>query len=466
MIRLSNSLLLILATVFLTFSSAISFAKSKKLPDFFIFIADDLGIHDTEPYDSPDAYTPNINALAKEGLRFDRAFVNSPSCAPSRAALFTALRSQRNGVEPNHDKERNPGVTHALHELRKLNYEIAAFGKITHGRPKDDSWDHGITHHGGHSIDIKEIEAFLKNRDKKRPLILMVGSRPPHVPWPRKNISFDPEKITLPVASYDNKQARIDFSRYLEDVKTMDKAFGDSRKLVKKYLSPKNTITFFTSDHGAQWPYAKWTLYDTGIRVPFIASWPKKIPKNKSTQAMISWIDIFPTLNDIVGQPQNLKLDGRSFKDVLLNKADTHRDKIFATHTAGGMNKFPIRAVRTDKWKYIRNLYPQYKAITAIDGEKNSSYLATWRADAEKGIEAAQIAVNRYYSRPAEELYDLEKDPYEKNNVVGDPRHANILNQLRADMLRLMIESNDQRPTQGKAVPHVDISDAKPLTLD
>ena len=440
----------------------VAVAKSLTLlPDFFVFIADDLGVLDTEPYGSPDAVTPNVSRLAREGLQFTRAFINSPSCAPSRAALFTALRSQRNGIEANHDYKHFAGVTHALDGLKALNYEIAAFGKITHGDPDRGGWDHGLDRFGGRDFNAEEIETFLKNRDKSRPLLLMIGSKQPHVPWPpAKAATADPKQVSLPPRSFDTLQTRIDFTRYLEDVKTMDRKLGIARKLVDQYLNPENVITLFTSDHGAQWPFAKWNLYDSGTRVPIIMTWPNRIKPKTKTTAMVSWIDIFPTFTDIVGQQQDLKRDGRSFKEVLFNPTQKHRDKIFTTHTAGGANQFPMRAVRTEQWKYIRNLYPEFYFRTAIDAgkRKNSTYLETWEAAAAKNIVEAQIAVNAYRSRPAEELYNVEADPHETKNLVGNPLYSNVLNELRAEVLRLMRETNDQKLVERQPKYHFDIS--------
>lgn len=463
-----RSQLFLFGLISLSLSSVAMAQSTSKLPNFFIFIADDLGVLDTTAYGSSDAKTPNVAVLAREGLRFTRAFINSPTCAPSRAALFTALRSQRNGVEPNHDNKRFAAVTHALGKLKALNYEIAAFGKIRHASRKKDKWDHGIDHLGKQRIELQEIEKFLKTRNRSRPLLLMVGSNPPHVPWPKANkVSFDPQRVSLPPRSFDTLQTRIDFTRYLEDIKTMDRMLGETRQLADKYLDLNNTVTLFTSDHGAQWTFAKWNLYDAGTRVPLIVTWPNKIKANTKTAAMVSWIDIFPTLTEIVGKQPDLNRDGRSFKKVLIGQSEKHRDKIFTTHTGGGKNQFPMRAVRTDKWKYILNLYPELYFRTPIDagpnnpkGKPNSSYFATWEAAA-KNVRAAQIAVDTYHMRPAEELYKLDDDPYETNNLVSDPRYRKVLAELRADVERLMQETNDQKLLTGKPVYRSEFRKAK-----
>ncbi len=441
--------------ILFTLGSVSTYSFANKLPNMLVFIADDLGYLDTEVAGSKDARTPNIAKLAREGMNFTNAFVNSPSCAPSRAALFTALRSARNGIQANHEKVLAPNVTHVLGPFKKLGYEIAAFGKVSHGKGQ---WDHGFDYQGSTNLSRKEIKSYLAERDEKRPLILFVGSRPPHVPWPH-NSSFNPNKLDLPAKSVDTPQTRINFSQYLEDVATMDNSLGEVRKLSKQYLGT-NTITVFTSDHGAQWPYGKWNLYDAGVKVPLIISWPDKVKKRSESKALVSWIDIIPTLSEMVGTRVTKQVDGLSFKRVLLGKSSVHRDKVFLTHTGDpDQNVFPIRAVRTAKFKYIKNLHPELlhrtHQLKNVYMEHNKLW-PTWLEAARNGDVKARKSVAGLLSRTPEELYDIENDPDETQNLYQDPRYKDTLESLRAALKREMIASADEELLKGTPIRLVD----------
>ncbi len=229
----------------------------ERRPDFVVFLADDHGYLDTPLFGAEDAQTPALSGLAEDGMLFTHAFVTSPSCAPSRASLLTAQYPQNNGIEANHDYDHFEGVTSMLHRFVELGYETAAFGKVEHGinNPKN-TWDEGFTHVGKTRLNLREVEAFLRERDADKPLLLFVGTRHPHVPWTQEGLRHDPETVNLPARSIDTPQTRINRAQYLEDVSKMDDLLGETRALVNRYLG-EDTFLMFTSDHGAQWPFGK-----------------------------------------------------------------------------------------------------------------------------------------------------------------------------------------------------------------
>jgi N-sulfoglucosamine sulfohydrolase len=214
-----------------------------------------------------------------------------------------------------------------------------------------------------------------------------------------------------------------------------------------------NTFFLFTADNGAQWPFAKWTLYDAGIRTPLIVVWPEKIKGGARTDAMVSWIDILPTLIEVGGGTAPRDIDGKSFLGVLRGQHREHRDRIFTTHSSDQkMNVYPIRSVRTGDWKYIRNLHPEFSFTTHIDlGQPvdGAGYFASWREKAKTDAAAAAL-VKRYHERPAEELYDLRTDPLELKNLAGDPRHAKRLAAMRMDVEAWMKANDDQGKVYGE----------------
>jgi len=162
---------------------------------------------------------------------------------------------------------------------------------------------------------------------------------------------------------------------------------------------------------------------------------------------MVSWVDILPTCLEAVGGTPPATLSGRSFLGVLRGEEDAHRDAVFVTHSGDGeMNRYPLRAVRTRRWKYIRNLDPAGEHHTHVDRAKAAGAGAYWDSwvEAAKADPAAAAVVRRYHHRPPEELYDLEADPWELRNLAADAAHAATLARLRADLDAWMKEQGDE----------------------
>lgn len=410
-----------------------------------VFLTDDHGQLDSAPYGSR-LRTPNIQRLADAGLTFTRAFVASPSCAPSRAALLTGLMPALNGSEANHSKPRA--------ELKKwpawfqeLGYEVAAFGKVSHYKHTIDyGFDH-FAHDTFHDhAGIAAAVEFLKKRPKARPLCLFVGSNWPHVPWPESS-DYDSGVLDLPAGSVDTPETRQWRARYAAAVTKADDDLGTVYAAARESLG-EATLFIFSADHGAQWPFAKWNLYDAGIRVPLIIVWPDVVKPGTRTDAMVSWVDLLPTFLEAVGGKAPGDIDGKSFLPVLRGKRSTHRDRIFATHSGDGRwNVYPMRSLRDSHWKYILNLHPEFAYTTHIDlpGQLGQRvYWSTWEAAAQTNLHAAAI-VKRYRSRPAEELYDLAADPHEQHNLASEGRHASRLKRMRAELEAWMRSQGDQR---------------------
>jgi N-sulfoglucosamine sulfohydrolase len=398
-------------------------AAEPKRPNLVIFLSDDHSLLDSSVYGSKDVKTPNMERLAAAGLTFDRAFVASPSCAPSRAAMLTGLMPARNGAEPNHSKPR-PELKKLPAYLHDLGYEVVAFGKVSHYQhTKDYGFDYFAhdTYHDDVAISVG-VE-WLRARKSTKPLCIFYGTNWPHVPWPKDGEGYQPAAVRVPENHVDTPRTREARARYYAAIARMDAELGQVYDAAREVLGPE-TFFLHTSDHGAQWPFSKWSCYDSGIRTPMIAVWPGKIPAGKRTDAMVSWVDILPTLVDLAGGPAPTGLDGRSFAGVLQARTQEHRDRIFTTHSGDGrMNVYPIRSVRTADWKYIRNLHPEFYYSTHVDlaqAEDGGAYFGSWVAKAKSDPAAAKI-LQRYHERPSEELYDLRRDPLEQRNLAADP---------------------------------------------
>lgn len=418
----------LLASLMLAASIGLASAAMSR-PTLVIFLSDDHGQLDSTPYGATDVRTPNMQRLADAGLTFTRAFIASPACAPSRAAMLTGLMPARNGAEANHSYKRE-GIPSLTENLKALGYELAAFGKVAHG---NDTGRHGFDHIDAAHDDAR-VKAYLDQRDTSRPLCLFVGTHDPHVPW-LKNEGYDPAKVYLPPTFVDTPETREFRARYYTDVTTADRELGELYDLAREKFDPRQTLFIYTSDHGGQWPFGKWNLYDAGICVPFLAVWDGVIKPGQRTDAMVQWIDLLPTLIQAAGGRAPVGVDGRSFLTVLRGESKTHRDVIFTTHSGDGrMNVYPIRSLRTGDWKYIHNLHPEFAHTTHIDkalAKDGGLYWTSWY-EAYRNDHGAAVKVKRYHERSAEELYDLKADPYELRNLAADPAQAGRLKEMGA----------------------------------
>lgn len=261
--------------------------------------------------------------------------------------------------------------------------------------------------------------------------------------------------MELPPTFVDNLETRQWRCRYYTDISKMDAQLAQVRASVKRHL-PQNTLFLYTSDNGSQWPFAKWNLYDAGLRMPFVISWPGVVPAASRSSALLSFLDMLPTFVELAGGKPPAGIDGKSFAPVIRGKAKQHREEIYALHTGDkNMNVYPHRCVRTQRFKYILNLHPEFKYTTHIDLAGNrdgKGFYDTWVEQAKTDPKAAAI-LKRYHQRPAEELYDTEQDPHEANNLAADPHHVKTLAALRAKLKAWMQSQNDTGEVQGQ--PHL-----------
>jgi N-sulfoglucosamine sulfohydrolase len=421
-------------------------------PHLVVLLSDDHGLLDTPVYGSREVRTPNLERLAAAGMTFDRAFVASPSCGPSRASLLTGLMPARHGAEANHHLPR-AGIKKWPAYFRELGYEVVAFGKVGHyNQTREYGFDHAA-HTGFHDAGAADgAIAWLRARQSDRPLCFIFGTNWPHTPWPADAGEYRGAEVRLPPPSIDTSLTRANRARYYHAIAKMDAEIGAVYAAARQVLG-ENTFFIHTSDHGAQWPFSKWSCYDAGIRTPLIAVWPGRIAAGQRTAAMVSWIDLLPTLLELAGSSSPADIDGRSFARVLQGQSPTHREMIFTTHTGDGdMNVYPIRSVRTSEWKYIRNLYPDLKYTTHIDLGKSADggYFESWRERA-KSDPAAAAVVQRYHVRPSEELYDLRADPHELDNLATHAEHRGTIERLRRQLDDWMRTQGDERKLIGKS---------------
>ncbi len=430
-------------------------------PNIVLFLSDDHGVDYVGCYGNRVVRTPNIDSLAREGMKFNSVFAASPTCSPSRAAIFTGLWPQRNGTMGNHTDCR-PGIKSLPDYLRPLGYRVVAVNK-TDVRPDSVfDWEylpatlptnHKFRRYRDEGLDTSKVDAFLAEhvRDHPgQPLCLLLGDNGPHVVW-ETNRTYNPAALPMNPLLVDTPKTRLALANYYQDITTTDARLGEVLASLRHYGLATNTLFIYTTDQGAEWPRCKWTLYDSGLRVPFIVRWPGVVKPGTQCDALISLIDLTPTFVTVAGGKAPAGIDAVSFEDVLLGRATACRQELFATHTGDGtMNRFPQRGVRDTRYKYILNLHPERDwttHFTKVLGIPNShaEVWNTWVAKAETDPATAHL-VNLIVHHPAEELYDTKTDPYELTNLVSQPEMQPVLERLRTQLTQWRKQVGEDTP--------------------
>lgn len=404
-------------------------------PNIVLILSDDHGFEDAGAYGNPVVQTPNIDRLAQEGMRFTRMYTTSAMCTPSRSALYTGLYPHQNGAFQNHSAIQ-PDVKAMPHYLAPLGYRVGLLGK-KHIKPLDQF--------GFELVEPDNLNAFINSES---PYLLIVTPNEPHAP---ASMTFDTSKryavdeIPIPPYLVDTPDTRSQRTGYYDLIDILDQQVGDVIGALETHGTLDQTLLIYASDHGAGFPFEKWTCYEAGLKIPFIARWPGFIEPNSTTDAMTSLIDVLPTFLELAGATSPDSLGGQSFAGVLRGQQETHRDLIFGTHTTTGIiegSYYPIRSVRDHRFKYIRNLNPTGTFTNLITNRTGQGGWASW-IDLAKTDNHAQERTIKYQTRPHEELYDLHTDPYELNNLADSPAHATRMIQLRNALEAWMLSTGD-----------------------
>ena len=435
-------------------SSSVSVAAER--PNILFVIADDCTYADLGCYGG-QAITPNIDRLATEGMRFTHCFQAAPMCSPTRHNIYTGVYPVKSGAYPNHTFAKE-GTKSVCHYLGDAGYRVALSGK-THIAPKEVF---PFEYSGkGNNPDLEVIDALMaESKAAGKPFCLFACSNEPHTPWNKGDPSqYDPEKIVLPRYFADTPETRAGMQKYLAEITYYDWQVGELLKLLDKHGIADNTLVMVVSEQGSSMPFAKWTLYDPGIQSGAIVRWPGAVTAGSVSDAMIEYVDVLPTFLDVANVEIPQVLEGRSFVPVLKGKTDTHKSYVYSIMTTKGIingsDEFGIRAVRSDTFKYIRNLTPETKFTNACT--KSPEFLS-WVKAAEAGDAHAAEMVKRYHHRSGEELYAVGGDagqPWEVKNLAEVPAYAETLAELRGKLDAWMTQQGDEGiATEAKAREH------------
>ena len=374
-------------------------------------------------------------------------------CSPTRHNIYTGLYPVKSGAYPNHTFVK-AGTKSVVDYLKPLGYRVALSGK-KHIAPREVfKFEYSDK---SENPDFEVIDKFIGEcKASDTPFCLFACSNEPHSPWNKGDASqYDAAKLKLPPYFVDTDVTRETMTRYLAEITYYDWQVGQAIKLLDKYGIADNTLVIVVSEQGSAFPFGKWTCYDTGLQSAFISRWPGKIKAGVVNDAMIEYVDILPTFIEAAGGTVPEVLDGKSLLPVLSGKAKEHKKYVFGEMTTRGINNgseyFGIRSIRSREFKYVWNFTPEKKFQNVCS---KSAIFKSWRAKATSDPDAAD-KVGRYEYRPAEELYEVTKDPYEWTNLADDPKYAKVKAQLKRRLLEWMEDMGDKgQQTELEALEH------------
>lgn len=443
------------------FTWCIALTAQAAQPNIVFFIADDMTYTDSSVYGHPDVNTPTLDRLATEGMTFSNTFTASAMCSPTRHMIYTGQFPVRNGAYPNHAKAR-PGTKSIVHYLSDLGYRVGLAGK-SHVSPADVFPFENVSRN---KLNFRAIEKFI-TRDSSQPYCLIVASKQPHTPWDQGDASqYKPEDLTLPKYMADTPETRAALVNYYAEITYMDNQLKQVLDLLDEHKQTDGTLVMFSTEQGSTAPHAKWTLYDTGIRGGLIARWPGNIAPNTKSDALVQYSDFLPTWIEAAGGNPIQAIEGKSFIKVLKGKTQTHQQYVYGIQTTVGINyarqAYPIRSIRDSRYKLIWNLLPENRFTNNITESDSCNYFESWRTLAKQDAWVANL-VNNYQVREEFELYDLQTDVDEINNIAWSPEHSDRVASMQTELKRWMTQQGDNGiETELKANEHQ--SKPKPLS--
>jgi N-sulfoglucosamine sulfohydrolase len=428
-------------------------------PNIVLIIADDLAWDDIGAYGNKKIRTPSIDRLAREGLKFTSAFVTISSCSPSRSSLITGRYPHNTDAEQLHWPLPAEQVTF-VEKLRAAGYWTAASGKWHLGDYVRDRFDLvDDPGEAGFQTDPKTGKMLAKDdsgaagwlptmrrRPKDKPFFLWLAALDPHRDYVENSIPkpHRPADVIVPPYLPDTSEVRKELALYYDEITRLDDYVGKVIAELERQGEAENTLVLFMSDNGRPFPRAKTTLYDSGIKTPLIARWPKQIRRGGVANGLISSVDIAPTILQLAGLAIPPTVQGKSFAAILIDPNATTRDAIYAEKNWHDYED-RARAVRTARFKYIRNDYPDLPLTTSADSGRSPTMDAIRRLRDAGRLTPEQSRIFQT-PRPAEELYDVIVDPHEFKNLAEDRRHAQTLAELREKLNQWGRETDDRIP--------------------
>ncbi|MFL5873215.1 MAG: sulfatase [Solirubrobacterales bacterium] len=390
--------------------------------------------HDTGRYVQPYGFqvpTPNIQMLADQGVLFRQAFCAAPTCSGSRASLLTGLYCHNNGMFglAHRGWKLNDYDQHWVHTLRRAGYRSTMIGEQHISiDPGTIGYDEVVPVDQNHAQFVAPLTIKTLREAPPEPWFMSVGFFETHREFSAPTSVRDTLYSLPPANLPDTVATRRDMAEFKASARSLDQGVGAVLHALHDFGLVENTVVICTTDHGIAFPGSKATLFDRGIGVMMIVRGPG-FTAGKVVDAPVSHLDVFPTLCDLSGAEHPDWLQGSSLLPLVRGEVDSLHEAIFAETTYHAAYQ-PHRAIRTDRWKYIRRFdeYPHPVLANCDDSDSKELLVAA-------GWGKQELS--------EEQLYDLVLDPQEGNNLAGDPGKGEILSELRGRLETWMRETED-----------------------
>lgn len=454
--------------------------KSLKRPNILFVLADDQSWLHTSIAGDKVVNTPAFDRIAKEGILFTHSFSASPSCTPSRSAILSGQdmwRVKEAGVLYGSIP---PELKLYPRLLQEAGYHVGYTGKgWAPGNPNYLGYTGSPTGREYNTVLQENVpkgifktnyaanfEQFLADKPKEEPFCFWFGSFEPHRIYD-EGIGFRNgkklEDVAVPVFLPDTKEIRSDLLDYYFEIEWFDKHLAAMIKKLEEIGELENTLIVVTADNGMAFPRAKTTLYDWGVRMPLAIRWGNKMKGGRIVDDFICHTDFAPTFLDAAGISIPIEMTGKSLLPVLFSNkqgiVDPHRDKVFTAierHTICRPDNatYPIRAIRTKDFLYIRNYEPDRWPTGGPDFISSNN---TFHGDVDAGATKAfmvspenQIKYEKEYQlsfgkRPMEELYKISSDVAQINNLAEDKTYRKVKNELKETLTNHLKVTGDPR---------------------
>lgn len=418
-------------------------------PNVLWLITEDMG-PDLGCYDTPEVTTPHLDRLASQGVRYTHAYTTAPVCSTSRSAFCTGMYQTSIGAH-NHRSHRNDdfrlpeGVRVITDWLREAGYFTANVGRRSRPIAGTGKTDWNFAYHSQYDKPFDSNNwADLKSH---QPFYAQINFSESHRAFTAPK-QADPAKVVIPPYYPDHPVTRADWAAYLDEVSEADRKIGRVLQQLETEGLADNTVVIFFGDHGRAMIRSKQWPYDSGLHIPLIIRWPNDYPRpdrfkpGTVDDRLIASIDITATTLSIAGIKPPLLMQGRPFFGP---HADLDRKYLFGGRDRGDETVDRIRTVRDRRFRYLRNYYPDRPFLQQnLYKERSYPVIAVMR---KLLFENKLTSVQRQLmaaTRPSEELYDLNEDPYETKNLSTDPKYGDVLGRLRAALDTWIVETNDQ----------------------
>ncbi|KAB1155475.1 sulfatase family protein [Flavobacterium luteum] len=446
-----------------------------KRPNILVIMGDDISRNSMGVYGSKYINTPNFDRIANEGALFTNAYVCNPKCSPSRACFLTGRYSWQLEEAANHIPVMPAKWKFYPELLEKSGYAIGFTGKgwgpgVYYGEHNPAGWefnDISLTppYKGISKQDYaSNFEAFLTKRDTEKPFCFWFGTHEAHRKYEKdsyKKENKDLSKVTVQAFFPDNELVRGDLADYGVEVEYHDRQIGLALASLEKRGLLDNTIIIATSDQGMPFPHVKGQIYDEDFHEAFVVRWGDKIIPGRVVTDYINFPDVAPTIMEAAGLKPDKQMTGKSFLDALLSEKSGRIDEKRSysligkeRHDNGTSDgnqiavSYPVRAIRTDKYLYCHNYKPDRWPVgdpefnyNNCDDSPTKSYLTSLK-EGDKDYNYFSLSFGK---RPADELFDLEKDPDCVNNLASDLQYAFLIKELKAKMETDLKKQKDPR---------------------